>query len=235
MKRYLALRLSLLLTTVVASGCHDGPLYALKEINPYFRHRWQADETLGPTDHTRRAALESLSDNIGSMPPDEQLAWSDDLRLLLENDENAEMRRLAVQAAGAIRGDAGLQLVLKGMEDENMKVRQAACKALSQRSEAEAIAALAEAAGSDANGDVRLVAVKYLGSSNHPQAISALRTAVQSPDPAFQNVAIASLRQVTGQDFGRSPDAWVAYLDGKPVPEDEPQETRWAERIRNWF
>lgn len=235
MKRYLPLHLSLLLVTAVASGCHDGPLYALKEVNPYFRHRWNADESLGPSDHTRRAALESLCENIEAMPADEQQAWGDDLRLLLENDENPEMRRLAVQAAGAIPGDPGLQLVLKGIEDENMKVRQTACKALSQRSEPEAIAALAEAAGSDTNDDVRLTAVKYLGSSNHPQAISALRTAVQSTDPAFQSVAIASLRQVTGQDFGRSPEAWVAYLDGKPVPEDEAQETRWAERLRTWF
>ena len=83
------------------SGCHDGPLYALKAANPYYVFGdWKRDKERGITDYQRREELVTLSESIASMPAERQQVWVEQLGEMLENDQNAEMRRLAIQTAG---------------------------------------------------------------------------------------------------------------------------------------
>ncbi|MCM2369329.1 HEAT repeat domain-containing protein [Aporhodopirellula aestuarii] len=202
------------------TGCKDGPLYALKHANPYFPMRqWARDEEIGVTDHQRRQELQSLAETMPSLPPDRQQYWSGHLEQIFENDESAEMRRLAVLAAGKSSDPGVLKLIEKGLSDDVIKVRMEACRALGNRTEDDAARLLATTIGSSQDKDVRHAAIAAL--AQHPGQIAAdsLKLALQDRDPATQSLVIGSLRRSTGKDFGNDPETWIAALDGKDVDE----------------
>ena len=212
-------------------GCHDGPLYGLKVANPYYSlHQWQQDELLGPTDHVRRAELTKLVKAMPTLPPERQQRWHTHLEAIYEHDASPEMRRLAIQAAAASSVSGASELIEKGLKDDNLKVRLAACEALGSRGDEDSARLLAETAGSTSDTDVRNAALAALASHRGPIAVDALRAALDSRDPATRALAIGSLKGVTGKDYGNDPQTWIAALDGKSVSEPTPQ---LADRIRN--
>ncbi|MEL6897325.1 MAG: HEAT repeat domain-containing protein, partial [Planctomycetota bacterium] len=164
----------------------------------------------------RLGELEHLASSIGNMTDERQQYWLPQLKQVLENDKSPAIRWFAVKAAGRIRSRDALQLVEMGLEDESIKVQMAACEAMGKRTEPEAGALLAKVVGSSQDHDVRLTAVDSLGSHTGDSVRAALRQAVQKREPAIRITSIASLKRVTGQDFGNDVDAWVAYLDGEP-------------------
>ncbi|KLU07901.1 energy [Rhodopirellula islandica] len=211
--------MSVLLTApvlVLCGGCHDGPMYALKHANPYFTMRqWKADEAIGVTDHKRRQELQSLADSMIAMPEERQLTWTPHLEQIYENDPSAEMRRLAILAAGRSKDAGTLDLVAKGLKDDNLKVRMESCRALGERPEEQAAQLLASIAGESQDQDVRHAAIAALG--KHPGEIStnSLKLALQDRDPATQDLVIETLRESTGKDLGNDPAEWIAALNGQ--------------------
>ncbi|MEM9364768.1 MAG: HEAT repeat domain-containing protein [Planctomycetota bacterium] len=195
------------------TGCHDGPLYALKRANPYFTMReWRNDEKMGVTDHKRREELLALAESIESMPAERQAYWQPHLEQIYENDASAEMRRLAVLAAGRTNDPRVLTLLEDGMDDDSVKVRMEACRALGRQSSDDAARLLAQTLGSTSDRDVRHAAIDAL--ANHPGTIAnnALSNLLRDRNPATQSLVIASLQRTTGQDLGSDPDAWIAAL-----------------------
>ncbi len=209
-------QLALLTSCLLALGCHDGPLYALKTVNPYFINQWKEEEKWGTSEVTRRKAIDQLVAAMPGLSEADQAQWQDDVRNLLETDESPHNRFLAVQAAKAMKGETGLQLLELALKDSSTKVRIGTCSALADRPEPRAGELLASAAGTDTNSDVRLAALRAMGNHRGEQISTALRGALQSDDPAYQLAAMNSLRQATGTDQGNSADAWVAYLDQNP-------------------
>jgi HEAT repeat protein len=195
-------------------------MFALKRANPVFLNQWKQDEKLGTTDHRRRQELQKLASSIDSYSAAEQAKWMVHLEQIMANDPSASMRHLAVRAAGKIAGADALRLVQEGLDDENLKVRMAACEALAERPEAAAATLLAKTAGESVDLDIRQAAVRALRGHEGQQVTDALKLALQDSDPALRYAAIDSLKQVTGKDLGNRPDVWVAFLDGKPVDED---------------
>lgn len=215
------------------TGCHDGPLYALKVVNPYYSmNEWKKDEELGVTDHERRKQLTTLSETIGSMPANKQEFWSEHLEKLIENDTSPEMRRLAVRAAGNLRVASASMLVEKGLDDDSVKVRMEACKSLGRRTGEDSAQALASVIGTETSEDVRHAALAALSGHKNPIAVKALRLALDDRNPATRDLAVQSLRGATGKNYGDDPQAWIAALDGTPTPQVE---TRIADRVRNFF
>lgn len=201
------------------TGCHDGPLYALKHTNPYFTMRqWKADEQIGVTDHRRREELMSLAESIPNLPPDRQRYWSSHLTEIFNNDESAEMRRLAVLAAGKSSDAAMMGLIEKGLDDENLKVRMESCRALGNRQDEQAARLLAATVGKSQDKDVRHAAIAALARHQGPIAADSLKLALKDRNPATQALVIGSLRQSTGKDYGSDPETWIAALEGKDVP-----------------
>lgn len=229
---------AVLLVLVCAAGCHDGPMFALKRINPYYtQYQWAADEALGPSDATRQAELDRVVDSIGSMNAAEQRRWVGELAKLVEHDASAHMRGQAVRAAGRSTVPEALTVIEAGMQDDHFKVRMIACTALASRADAEATRLLAESVSSETHKDVRLAAIKSLGAHRGPQATDALKLALQEPDLAYRHASIASLRQVTGRDVGSEPEAWLALLES-PQRTDGGEPTRtatWRERLGSFF
>jgi HEAT repeat protein len=117
-----------------------------------------------------------------------------------------------------MRGDAGLDLLARGLRDEDVKVRIGACQALGGRSEPRASTILASTTSSDAENSVRLAAVSALANHQGQHVVTALRAALQNKDPAFQLAAMQSLEKVTKAGIGNDAEAWVAYLDQGTEP-----------------
>lgn len=205
------------------TGCQDGPLYALKHTNPYFTMRqWKQDEQIGVTDHRRREELISLVETMPTLPADRQQYWSSHLEQIFANDESAEMRRLAILAAGKSQAPGMIQMIEKGLEDENLKVRMESCRALGNRPDEQAARLLAATVGKSQDKDVRHAAIAALASHPGPIASDSLKLALQDRDPATQDLVIGSLRKSMGKDYGNDPETWIAALDGKEVP-DQPK------------
>ncbi len=217
------------LGSLISTGCHDGPLYALKAANPYYSmNEWKQDDELGVTDHERRKQLTVLADTIGTMPAEKQRFWSEQLKNMIENDSSAEMRRLAVRAAGNLSKVSGYTLIDQGLEDDNIKVRMEACRSLGQLTDEQSAQTLASVAGTETSEDVMHAALTALANHQNPIAVKALRLALENRNPATRDLAVQSLRDATGKNYGTDPQAWIAALDGTPTPEVE---TRIADRI----
>ncbi|MCG8648373.1 MAG: HEAT repeat domain-containing protein [Pirellulales bacterium] len=211
---------SALSATCLFTGCQDGPLYALKTINPYYTlNEWKADEALGISDHQRRQQLAGLANSIGDLPAERQQFWSGQLTAMLENDPSPEMRRLAVLAARSIHSQQALAIIEKGLDDESMKVRMEACRALGHRPEEQAARLLAATVGTEANEDVKRSALEALANHQNQIAVDSLRLALSDRDPATRTIAVESLRGATGKNYGDDPDVWIAALEGKPAEE----------------
>ena len=222
---------AVVLVTISAAGCHDGPLYGLKVLNPYYSvKQWKADEAYGITDHNRRKELEKLVGSIRHLPKQRQAYWLRSLKQIMEHDESADMRRLAVQAAGQLNDATADEIVRVGLKDDNVKVRMFCCQTLGERTDPEATRMLAEAAGTATDQDVRMAAFAALGKHRGTIATDSLKIALEDRDPAIRQVAMQSLRTTTGKNYGDDPNVWIAALQGKEVQE---QPTRIADRIED--
>ncbi|WP_231612429.1 HEAT repeat domain-containing protein [Novipirellula galeiformis] len=196
------------------SGCQDGPLYALKTVNPWFvMKEWREDEAYGVTDHERRKQLSQLADSIEYYPADRQEYWANHLQQILENDDSAEMRRLAVLASGKIKSSRNLALIEKGLDDDSVKVRMEACRALSRIDDEQSSRMLASMVGKESNQDVRHAAIASLAKHKNAVSVNSLRLALSDRNPATRDLTMQSLRGVTGKNLGNDPEVWVAELE----------------------
>jgi HEAT repeat protein len=221
------------LAVTVFTGCQDGPLYALKTANPYFVYNeWRSDSELGVTDHRRRVELLSLAESIDELPRDRQQFWAGHLKQVMENDPSSEMRRIAVNAAGNLTEADSTPVIRLGLDDTSEKVRMEACRALGNRTDDHAAGMLVAVVGSETNKDVRHAAMRALGNHRGAKAVDALRLALSHRDPATRDLAMDSLKSVTGKNYGDDPAVWIAALNGEPVDE---QPTRIAGWIREFF
>lgn len=209
--------------TVISSltGCHDGPLYALKYTNPYFHHEWQQDRAFGVTDHQRRQELLKLAKVIDRMEPKEQAFWYQQVQNIMESDPSPEMRRLCVLTAAKVATPDALTLIETGLKDDNLIVQMQACKALGDRNEPRAAQILATTIGSTSELDVKHAAIEAIAQHDGKTAVNSLRLVLDDLNPATTDLAINSLRTVTNEDYGTDPAEWIAQLDqASPVEAD---------------
>ena len=222
-----------MLGCVTLSGCQDGPLYAVKAVNPYYSlGEWKRDADIGVTDHERRKQLTLLADTIHTLPAKRQQFWSNHLNQMIDNDESPEMRRLAVRAAGKLNASLAMPVIEKGLDDESSKVRMEACTVLGRRQGEEASRSLAAVVGTDTDEDVQHAALQALAKHKGQIPMDALKLALSNRNPATRDLAVQSLKGVTGKNYGNDPQVWIAALEGKPTRQ---QETRLADRVRQLF
>ncbi|MEZ6090293.1 MAG: HEAT repeat domain-containing protein [Pirellulaceae bacterium] len=212
--------LAAILLFLFASGCHDGPLYALKTINPIYRSQWADDEKLGPTDIQRREELERLVISMPQMSEEDQAYWLKHVEAILENDKNPEMRTLAIRVLAGCRSEQAIDLCEENLNDESIKVRLAICDVLAARDEARSTQLLGETIGSETNEDVQMAAIAAIGKHRSSEAAQTLKPTLRSRNPAVRVACMESLEQCTGKELGDDPKVWVAYLDGQQVEEE---------------
>jgi hypothetical protein len=222
------------LVALAVTGCQDGPMYALKVANPFYSWReWGADEKIGVTDHERRKQLSVLAETAGDLPPEKQQFWAGQLEKLIETDQSPEMRRLAVRAVSRMEVPNATAMIEQGLDDASLKVRMEACQALGRRPDEESTRLLVATIGTETDLDVRHAAMAALAQHDNSISRDALKMALSDRNPATRSLAIDSLKEVTGMNYGDDPQVWIAALNGQTVEAAEP--TRLADRVREFF
>jgi HEAT repeat protein len=215
------------------SGCAEGPFNGGGTWNPWLRKEWEKDESRGPTFHTQRKELQELADSAPSQSPERQEMLAQDMLERYRNEANPLLRQAVVKVVGRLNASTVDDTLQAAMKDDEPQVRIAAVKALGQRNNEIALAALSEAITEDNDLDVRIaVAGELKHWKSSPEATRALASALEDNDAALQHQAIVSLEQVTGRSYGMNAPAWREYLAGGNPPTAPAPSV--AERVKGW-
>lgn len=202
-------------------GCMDGPFYAMKQLNPYYRKEWQKDQELGPTYAQRIEELELLESRIASYTPDDQMRWAMQLEHLIESDPSPEFRARAVQAIASIQNESVTRSLNRASTDDIEKVRMVAAKSWGKQNNGPVPDMLLSMATNDASNSVRATAIRSLGNFEEPEVRQALASLIDDRSPAIQYEASQSLAKLTGRNYGGDFASWKKFLNGEDVPEPE--------------
>lgn len=225
--------LMLMLPLGLTAGCSDGPMFALKSLNPYYRRQWARDAAMGPTYYDRIAELRQLRSTIGGMPPADQDRWLELVASIVQEDPSIEMRREAVLAAGETRRPLAVEILQAASQDESEKVRMAVCAAAQKQDPADAMPMLQTLIRDEDTHGVKPQAILALGKFDSPQSRTLLAEALAERSPAIQLAATQALGEATGQPYGGDVAKWKSYLAGEAVePTQVSVATRAAEMLR---
>ena len=211
----------LVLPLGLMAGCSDGPMFALKSLNPYYRRQWAKDAAMGPTYYDRIAELRELRSQIGAMPPAEQERWLELVAGIVERDPSVEMRREAVLTAGETMQPLAVEILEAASQDESPKVRMAVCVAAQKHTSEAALPLLQRLIRDEDTHGVKPQAILALGKFDSPQSRTLLAEALAERSPAIQLAATQALGEATGQPYGGDVAKWKSYLDGQPVEAEE--------------
>ncbi|MDA1054593.1 MAG: HEAT repeat domain-containing protein [Planctomycetota bacterium] len=203
--------------------------------NPYYRNQWEKDERAGPTFHTQLAELRAIRENPTGLSPEEQRRVIPTLSEIVQNSTNSILRAEATLTLAEFPAPETIPTLQLAMNDEDVDVRVAACKAWGRRGGPEALKLLSRTVSNDSDLDVRLAATTELAKFQDQQSLQALAVALNDKDPALQHRAVQSLKSVSGQDYGDNVPAWRDFVEGRSPVLPEPPTI--AERLRSmsWF
>jgi hypothetical protein len=201
----------------------DGPFYALKQINPYFRKEWKKDQALGPTYAQRIEELELLESRLASYTPEDQRRWAMQLESLIQSDPSPEFRARAVQVIASIQNDTATRALNRASTDDIEKVRMAAAKSWGVQKTSPAKDMLLSMATSDKSNSVRAAAIRSLGNYEDPEVRQSLAGLIDDRSPAIQFEVAQSLAKLTGRNYGGDFASWKRFLNGEDVPEPAPK------------
>lgn len=162
----------------------------------------------------------------------ERAAYAKELASETLGEHDPRVRAEIVSAAAAFDESIARAICVGGLEDPNAMVRTAACDAWVEIGGDEAIRHIAHRYRSDEDIDVRLYAIRSLGELGDVAAIPVLAEALEAPDPAIQYRAVASLKEVSGRDFGNDVNVWREWAAD---PEAADQNWSLAEAWRRLF
>ena len=149
---------------------------------------------------------------------------------MIRKEADPLIRTEIVRAMGKCSTPVAAEMTHNALKDPDADVRVAACETLGRRGGPEAVAALCDALKIDLEPEVRMSAAKALGQTHDLKAVPALGGALSDEDPAMQYLAVQSLQQVSGKDFGNDVNLWKQYVKGESPPEPS-----LAERIKRLF
>ncbi len=184
---------------------------------------WETKKTIDPTLYAQSGAarveqMELQAATLAKATPDEQSRLCATLLTQLQTEPDPLVRMEIIRAAQKCPNPQADTILVAAVKDPNPYVRVMSCKALGSRKGPESSRALAETLASDLNTDVRLAATKALGEHKYPAAVSALSIALDDKDPAMQYRAMASMKTVSGQNFGEDLDKWRQYAKSISPP-----------------
>ena len=166
------------------------------------------------------------------MSPDAAERLAVELSPQCGEEEDPLIRSELVLTLGALDSPTARQSLLAAGQDPDSRVRIAACKAWADIGDETASSELARILSSDMDQDVRFAAAKCLGKAGGPHAVAALGKALDDRDPAMQYLAMESLRETTGEDYGHDARLWKQYAQGQtPVREEK----GIAQRVQDLF
>lgn len=210
------------ISSVFFGGCNSG----IPVIEPAAEMIWpfaeKEEQTNYRTPGQRIEALEELARDAQAYDLNKKQEISAALVEQIRSESDPVIRRQIVRTLGKYETDSALSVLLSGCKDSDSEVRIVSCQSLAHRRGQSSLAALDRALREDEDIDVRLAAAKALGSFQDQLAVTALGAALEDPDPALQFVAVQSLKQSTGRNFGNDVNSWRQYVKGGSPAEVAP-------------
>ena len=102
--------------------------------------------------------------------------------------------------------------LINDLRNESWQIRWDAAAALGETKDPRAIGPL-KTALQDENSYVRMTAARSLGMIEDPRVIAPLIQALKDESHGVQKNAVLSLKERTGQDFGKDPEAWQKWWE----------------------
>jgi hypothetical protein len=135
-------------------------------------------------------------------------------------EDDPQLRAEILRLMGQLNMPPTATLVGRAKSDDDPSVRIQLCHLLAKSPPGSATEVLAELALNDTDQDVRQAAIKALGKLPDPHARQVLAKLLRNRDPAIQYLAVQSLKQITGKDFGLDFKQWEAYVNSNSSAED---------------
>ncbi|GAB6165344.1 hypothetical protein JCM19992_13440 [Thermostilla marina] len=194
---------------LAASGCG-----LIAKYRPYVD---ESERQFLPPDFEHPAArVERLEKAVASKPDEaEKRRIAAEIARFFQESDDPSIRQDLTKLAAKLVGPDTVQVLRTAARDPDPRVRMAAAEALKDLPIPEATPLLVQLAENDPDSDVRHTAIAALGKRNDPAALQALGSQLKTRDPATQYLAMKSLRQVTGENFGYDARQWLAYLENR--------------------
>ncbi len=198
---------------------------------------WPKEKKKGPpgvvSPTEQLVMLRELAKKSESRTPQQKQQISALLVSMYGKETDPLLRAEIVRTMRKFPSPEAISIAQGALKDSDSDVRVAACEALGRMGGQDAVVRLSEALRGDVDADVRMAAARALGDTRDPSSMVALSTALDDKDPAMQYRAMASLKNVSGQDLGNDVRVWQQYVKGE-TPQSQPP-TSIAERLRHMF
>jgi HEAT repeat protein len=212
------LLLALTASVWVASGCASGSKTSPPKWFSFGKKEESGPKVITPRDKIEQ--LRELATHAHEMSPELQERASNELAQGIAHEQDAILRAQILRTLANFRTAKAGTILVAGLHDHERDVRIAACESLGKYGGPTAAPNLSRALAEDSDLDVRLAAARGLGQTKDASAVSSLGEALEDQDPAMQHRAIASLKLVSGQDYGGDVEAWRQYAKtGQPQPQ----------------
>jgi HEAT repeat protein len=119
---------------------------------------------------------------------------------------------LSTNAAGQAGNSDNVDQIIKDLQNDSWQIRWDAAAALGETKDPRGIGPLSTAL-KDENSYVRMTAARSLGMIDDPRVIDPLIQALRDESLGVQKNALLSLKERTGQDFGKDADAWQKWWE----------------------
>jgi hypothetical protein len=219
------------LFTVGLCGCDE----KLPALNPFYKP--PAVEHGFTTPAQRIRDLKELARKAPeTTDPGRREAICGELVQQISKEPDSIMRGEILRTLAAYGGPTADKVLKTAVKDTDADVRVIVCDLWGKRNDDQAANVLAAVLASDSDRDVRMAAARGLGHIHDPAAARALAPTLDDTDPAMRHVAMVSLRDSTGKDFGTNPGdkeqvaRWQKYVKTG----EEPTQSTWA-RIFPWL
>ena len=126
-------------------------------------------------------------------------------------DEGSVVRVSAAILLAWVKDSRALAALTDALKDKESAVRREAANALGQLGK-EGVLPLTTVL-QDADWRVRWAAAGHLGRMREPRAVEALIAALRAQRQGERNHFDWALGRITGEDLGKSPDAWQEWWD----------------------
>jgi HEAT repeat protein len=129
-----------------------------------------------------------------------------------------EVARAATQALGMFRTREALDGLRAVLTNPSEEVRSELLSALQLQDDPSVENLLETMASSDPSRDLRSVALGQLSRFKDPSPVPFLIEQLKTKDESNRQVALDSLRQLSGQPFGARPEQWSRWWQASQTP-----------------
>jgi len=181
----------------------------------------QKERTSIITPGMRIAAVREIGPRADKADFAEQRRLCEQLAMHIQTEPDPLVRQEIQNTVAEFDTPLALNMLMAGLNDEDLDVRITCCNRLGSRGDVSAIASLRKILETEDELDARLAAIDALGQIDSTETVAALAIALDDPDPAIQYAGVQALKQASGEDFGNDVRSWQQFVAGE-TPQAKP-------------